>query len=67
MNDKLKEDISKIVDEAISSQLSSQQATLTFNLNDGDAEEKLKRMLNIDNYDMALYDFKQFFEELSQV
>ena len=60
MDDKLKEDINKIVDEAISSRLSSQQATLTFNLNDGDAERKLKQMLNVDNYDMALYDFNQF-------
>lgn len=60
MDDKLKEDINKIVDEAISSQLSSQQATLTFNLNDSDAERKLKQMLNVDNYDMALYDFNRF-------
>lgn len=60
MDDKLKEDINKIVDEAISSRLSSQQATLTFNLNDGDAERKLKQMLNVDNYDMALYDFNRF-------
>jgi hypothetical protein len=60
MDDKLKEDINKIVDEAILSRLSSQQATLTFNLNDGDAERKLKQMLNVDNYDMALYDFNRF-------
>jgi len=60
MDDKLKEDINKIVDEAISSRLSSQQATLTFNLNDGDAERKLKQILNVDNYDMALYDFNRF-------
>ena len=60
MDDKLKEDINKIVDEAISSRLSSQQATLTFNLNDGDAERKLKQMLNVDNYDMVLYDFNRF-------
>jgi hypothetical protein len=45
MDDKLKEDINKIVDDAISSRLSSQQATLTFNLDDGDAERKLKQML----------------------
>ena len=60
MDDKLKADISKIVDEAVSSRLSNQQATLTFNLENIDAEDKLKKMLNVDKYDMALYDFSQF-------
>jgi len=60
MDDKLKADISKIVDEAISSRLSNQQATLTFNLENIDAEDRLKKMLNVDKYDMALYDFSQF-------
>ncbi len=60
MDDKLKEDISKIVKEAVSSRMSNQQATLTFNLDDFDAERKLKQMLNVDNYQIALYDFSQF-------
>ena len=60
MEDKLKTDISKIVDEAVSSRLSNQQATLTFNLENIDAEDRLKKMLNVDKYDMALYDFSQF-------
>lgn len=60
MDDKLKEDISKIVDEVVSSRISNQQATLTFNLEDFDAERKLKQMLNVDNYFIALYDFSQF-------
>ena len=45
MDDKLKADISKIVDEAVSSRLLNQQATLTFNLENIDAEDKLKKML----------------------
>lgn len=60
MDDKLKADISKMVDEAVSSQLSNQQATLTFNLDNIDAENRLKKMLNVDKYDLALYDFSQF-------
>ncbi len=60
MDDKLKADISKIVDEAMLSRLSNQQATLTFNLENIDAEDRLKKMLNVDKYDMALYDFSQF-------
>ena len=60
MDDKLKADISKIVDEAVSSKLSNQQAILTFNLENIDAEDRLKKMLNVDKYDMALYDFSQF-------
>ena len=60
MDDKLKVDIRKIVDEAVSSRLSNQQATLTFNLENIDAEDRLKKMLNVDKYDMALYDFSQF-------
>lgn len=60
MDDKLKADISKIVDEAVSSRLSNQQATLTFNLENVDAEDRLKKMLNVDKYDMALWDFSQF-------
>lgn len=60
MDDKLKADISKIVNEAVSSRLSSQQATLTFNLENIDAEDRLKKMLNVDKYDIALYDFSQF-------
>jgi hypothetical protein len=59
MDDKLKADISKIVDEAVSSKLSNQQASLTFNLEDIDAEDRLKKMLNVDRYDMALWDFSQ--------
>lgn len=43
MEDKLKTDISKIVDEAMSSRLSNQQATLTFNLENIDAEDRLKK------------------------
>ncbi len=64
MDDKLKADISKMVDEAISSKLSNQQATLTFNLEDGDAEGRLKKMLNVDKYDMALWDFSQFLRKV---
>lgn len=64
MDDKLKADISKIVDEAVSSKLSNQQATLTFNLEDGDAESRLKKMLNVDKYDMALWDFSQFLRKV---
>lgn len=60
MDDKLKEDISKIVDEVVSSRISNQQATLTFNLDDFDAERKLMQMLNVGNYYIALYDFSQF-------
>lgn len=60
MDDKLKADISKIADEAVLSRLSNQQATLTFNLDNIDAEDRLKKMLNVDKYDMALYDFSQF-------
>lgn len=60
MDDKLNADINKIIDEAVSSRLSNQQATLTFNLESIDAENRLKKMLNVDKYDMALYDFSQF-------
>jgi hypothetical protein len=60
MDNKLKADIDKIVDEAVSSRLSNQQATLTFNLENIDAEDRLKKMLNVEKYDMALYDFSQF-------
>lgn len=60
MDDKLKEDISKIVDEVVSSRVSNQQATLTFNLDDFDAKRKLNQILNVDNYQIALYDFSQF-------
>jgi hypothetical protein len=60
MDDKLNADISKIVDEAVSSRLSNQQATLMFNLEDIDAENRLRKMLSVDNYDIALYDFSQF-------
>lgn len=60
MDDKLKADISKIVDEAVSSRLPNQQATLKFNLESIDAEDRLKKMLNVDKYDMALCDFSQF-------
>ena len=60
MENKLKADISKIVDEAVSSRLSNQQATLTFNLENIDAENRLKKILNVDKYDMVLYDFSQF-------
>ncbi len=56
MDDKLKAAISKIVDEAVSSRLSNQQATLTFNLENIDAEDRLKKMLNVDKYDMALWE-----------
>lgn len=54
MDDKLKADISKIIDEAVSSKLSNQQATLTFNLENIDAKDRLKKMLNVDKYDMVL-------------
>lgn len=64
MDDKLKADISKIVEEAVSSKLSNQQVTLTFNLEDGDAEERLKKMLNVNKYDMALWDFSQFLRKV---
>lgn len=60
MDDKLNADINKIIDEAVLSRLSNQQATLTFNLESIDAENRLKKMLNVDKYDMALYDFSQF-------
>jgi hypothetical protein len=60
MDNKLKAEISKIVDEAVSSKLLNQQATLTFNLENIDAEDRLNKMLNMDKYDMALYDFSQF-------
>ncbi|MDD2437290.1 MAG: hypothetical protein PHG27_03420 [Massilibacteroides sp.] len=54
MDDKLKAEISKVVDEAVSSKRSNQQATLTFNLENIDAEDRLRKMLNVDKYDMAL-------------
>lgn len=54
MDDKLKEDISKIVDEAVSSRILSQQTTFIFNLDDFDAERKLKQMLNVENYHSAM-------------
>ena len=60
MVNKLREDINKIVDEAVTSRIVNQQATLTFNLDDIDAERKLKLMLNVDNYKLAMYDFSQF-------
>ena len=60
MDNKLREDINKIVDEAVTSRIVNQQATLTFNLDDIDAERKLKLMLNVDNYQLAMYDFSQF-------
>ncbi len=60
MDDKLKSDINKIVEESVSSRLSNQQASLTFNLDNIDAENRLKKMLNVDKYDMALWDFSQF-------
>ncbi|MEA4903344.1 hypothetical protein [Petrimonas sp.] len=44
----------------MSSRLSNQQASLTFNLDNIDAENRLKKMLNVDKYDMALWDFSQF-------
>lgn len=34
----------------------NQNATLTFNLEDFDAERRLKKMLDVDNYSIALYD-----------
>ena len=55
MDDKLKENISKIVDEAVSSKLSNQQATLTFNLENIDAEDRLKKMLNVGKKMIWLY------------
>ncbi|MCD7849308.1 hypothetical protein [uncultured Parabacteroides sp.] len=64
MDDKLKADISKIVDESLSSHLLNQQATLTFNLENIDAEDRLKKMLNVDKYDMALWDFSQFLRKV---
>ncbi|MFV0538149.1 MAG: hypothetical protein ACK5M3_12375 [Dysgonomonas sp.] len=62
MDDKLREDVSKLVDELVSSRISNQQATLQFNLDDIDAERRLKLMLNLDNYRIAfaLQDFSQF-------
>ena len=41
MDDKLKVDISKIVDESLSSHLSNQQVTLTSNLENIDVEDRL--------------------------
>lgn len=38
----------------------NQQAILTFNLENPDAEVRLKKMLNVENYSIALYDFNQF-------
>jgi len=55
MDDKLKENISKIVDEAVSSKLSNQQATLAFNLENIDAEDRLKKMLNVGKKMIWLY------------
>ena len=60
MEKKLREEINKIVDEAVTTRVSNQKATLTFNLDDIYAERKLKLMLNVDNYSLALYDFSQF-------
>ena len=60
MEKKLREEINKIVDEAVTSRIANQQATLTFNLDDIDAERKLKLMLNVDNYLLAMYEFSQF-------
>lgn len=64
MDDKLKVDISKIVDESLSSHLSNQQVTLTSNLENIDVEDRLKKMLNVDKYDMALLDFSQFLRKV---
>jgi len=64
MDDKLKADISKIIDEAVLSRISNQQATLTFNMENIDAEDRLKKMLNVDKYDMALWDFSQFLRKV---
>ncbi len=48
MDDKLKADISEIIDKAVLSRISNQQATLTFNMENIDAEDRLKKMLNVD-------------------
>lgn len=61
MGDKIaREDILKMIEENISSRLANQQATLTFNLQDFDAEKRLKTMLNVDKYIIALYDISEF-------
>lgn len=43
MEDKLKADINKKVDEPVSSKRSNQQTTLRFNLEKIDAEDRLKK------------------------
>jgi hypothetical protein len=53
VDDKLKADISKIVDEAVLSRILNQQATLTFNPEDFDTENRLKKMLNVENYSIT--------------
>lgn len=56
MVDIVKADISKIVDEAVSSKFSNQQASFTFNLENIDEEDRMKK-LNVDKYNMALWNF----------
>lgn len=38
---------------------SSHYATISFDLEDPEAERKLKRMLNVDDYIAVLFDFKK--------
>lgn len=61
MKDDAKEDMLRMIEEAVSSKMLNQQATITFNLEDVDAENRLKKMLSVDKYALCLYDMTQFF------
>lgn len=61
MKDDSKEDILKMIEESVSSKMPNQQATITFNLEDVDAENRLRKMLSVDKYLLCLYDMTQFF------
>ena len=58
-----KEDITQIIDEAVSSRLSNQQATITFNLEDPDSERRLKDMLNVNKYQFTLHELNELFRK----
>jgi len=55
-----KEDILEMLEGIVSSKISNQQATLTFNLEDFDSTKRFQKMLNVDKYAVALYDISEF-------
>jgi len=58
-----KEDISQMIEEVVSAKLPNQQVTITFNLEDFEAERKLKNMLDVSNYQTILFNFNEFFRK----